>query len=144
MGGGNIMNMNDRNAKKPEGREMNYQLQKEIDYVTIGRHMKEVRKRLGYTQAQFSELMGMSPNYYGQYETGSQFINLPRFIQFACITETPADTLLAGCHVDYPSPHKLPLECSEQRARLNSVLDKYPDHVIASLIIVAQEMLKQN
>lgn len=138
------MNMNDRNAKKPEGREMNFQLQKEIDYVVIGRHMKKVRKALGYTQAQLSEILGMSPNYYGHYETGSQFINLPRFIQFACITNTPADVLLAGCHANYPSPHKLPLECSEQRARLNAVLDKCPDHVIASLMIVAQEMLKQN
>lgn len=134
---------NDTNALKLEGRAMNYQLQKEIDYVTIGRHMKEVRKSLSLTQAQFSEKVGMSPNYYGQYETGSQFINIPRFIQFVCVTKCSADQLLAGCHVKYPSLSKLPPHCSEQRMHLNTLLDKCPDHIIETLIVVTQTMLKQ-
>ncbi len=136
-------NMRDVNGLKPEGRARNVQLQNEIDYAAIGRHMRDVRKTLAYTQAQFSELLGMSPNYYGQYETGAQHINIPRFIQFICVTKCSADQLLAGCHADYPSRSRLPEDCSEQRRRLNTLLDKCPDEIVESLLVVAQTMLKQ-
>lgn len=65
-----------------EERPYNLQLKDEIDYATLGRHMREVRQAHSYTQAQISEILGLTPNYYGQYETGARHINLPRFIQF--------------------------------------------------------------
>ena len=68
----------------PEERPYNLQLQDEIDYVTLGHHLRNVRKAHPYTQAQISEILGLRPNYYGQYETGVRHINLPRFIQFIC------------------------------------------------------------
>lgn len=61
-----------------EERPYNLQLQDEIDYVTLGHHLRDVRKAHPYTQAQISEILGLKPNYYGQYETGARHINLPR------------------------------------------------------------------
>ena len=49
-----------------EERPYNLQLQDEIDYATLGRHMRDVRKAHSYTQAQISEILGLKPNYYGE------------------------------------------------------------------------------
>ena len=134
------MIMGDNNGNRPEGRDMNCLLQQTIDYAAIGRHMRLIRKKLGMTQAQMAELLGMSANYYGQYETGKQRINLTRLIQFICTTHSSADLILAGCHADYPSPHQMPENSSEPRRRLNSLLDKCTDPVIESLIIITETM----
>jgi transcriptional regulator with XRE-family HTH domain len=128
---------------KLEGRARNYQLQEEIDYATIGRHMREYRKAKNYTQARFAELLGMSANYYGQYETGAHRINFPRFVQFVCATGCSADQLLVGCHADYPSQANLSSAYSEQRKKLNALLDKCPDDMIADLIEITQVLLKR-
>ncbi len=126
------------NDKRP----FNLQLQDEIDYVTLGRHMRDVRKALGYTQAQIAEILGLKPNYYGQYETGTRHINIPRFIQFVCKTKCSADALLVGCHKEYPSAAPEQAGCSEARRELNSILDKCDDALMTDLTVVAELMRK--
>lgn len=128
--------------KQIEERSFNLQLQAEIDYVTLGRHMKDVRKAKKYTQAQISEILGLKPNYYGQYETGKRHINLPRFIQFICKTQCSADALLKGCHKDYPSAVPIRQEYSESRKKINSILDKCDDAFLEDLTIIV-EMLRK-
>lgn len=125
-----------------EERSFNLQLQAEIDYVTLGHHMKDVRKAKKYTQAQISEILGLKPNYYGQYETGKRHINLPRFIQFICKTQCSADALLKGCHKDYPSAVPIQQEYSESRKKINSILDKCDDAFLEDLTIIV-EMLRK-
>ena len=126
-----------------EERPYNLQLQDEIDYVTLGRHLRDVRKAHPYTQAQISEILGLKPNYYGQYETGARHINLPRFIQFICKTQCSADVLLTGCHKDYPSAMPLRQEYSETRKEINSILDKCDDDLLKDLIVVAELLRKR-
>lgn len=128
---------------KLEGRARNCQLKKEIDGAVIGRHMRERRKAMGYTQAQLAEILGMGSNYYGQYETGVQLINFSRFVQFICVTGSSADQLLAGCHADYPSQANLSSAYSEQRKKLNALLDKCPEAMIEDLIEITQVLLKR-
>lgn len=126
-----------------EERPYNLQLQDEIDYVTLGHHLRDVRKAHPYTQAQISEILGLKPNYYGQYETGARHINLPRFIQFICKTQCSADFLLMGCHKDYPSSLPARQEYSETRKEINSILDKCDDELLKDLIIVAEFLRKR-
>lgn len=126
-----------------EERPYNLQLQDEIDYVTLGRHLRDVRKAHPYTQAQISEILGLKPNYYGQYETGARHINLPRFIQFICKTQCSADALLTGCHKDYPSAMPMRQEYSETRKEINSILDKCDDDLLKDLIVVAELLRKR-
>lgn len=126
-----------------EERPYNLQLQDEIDYATLGRHMRDVRKAHSYTQAQISEILGLKPNYYGQYETGARHINLPRFIQFICKTQCSADALLTGCHQDYPSAMPMRQEYSETRKEINRLLDKCDDDLLKDLIVVAELLRKR-
>lgn len=126
-----------------EERPYNLQLQDEIDYVTLGHHLRDVRKAQPYTQAQISEILGLKPNYYGQYETGARHINLPRFIQFICKTQCSADFLLMGCHKDYPSSLPARQEYSETRKEINSILDKCDDELLKDLITVAELLRKR-
>ncbi len=124
-------------------RPYNLQLQDEIDYETLGHHLRDVRKAHAYTQAQISEILGLKPNYYGQYETGVRHINLPRFIQFICKTQCSADFLLTGCHKDYPSSFPTRQEYSETRKEINSILDKCDDELLKDLITVAELLRKR-
>lgn len=121
-----------------EERPYNLQLQDEIDYVTLGHHLRDVRKAHQYTQAQISEILGLKPNYYGQYETGTRHINLPRFIQFICKTQCSADALLMGCHRDYPSAIPTQQEYSETRKEMNRLLDKCDDDLLKKLIAITE------
>ena len=126
-----------------EERPFNLQLQDEIDYATIGRHMRDVRRHYGYTQAQISEILSLKPNYYGQYETGTRHINLTRLIQFICKTQCSADELLKGCHQDYPSTVPARRECSEARKRINSALDKCDDDLLEDFLVILELMRKR-
>lgn len=132
-------NVVDKNDERP----FNLLLQEEIDYMTLGRHMRETRKALNYTQAQISEILGLKPNYYGQYENGTRHINIPRFIQFVCKTQCSADFLLMGCHQDYPSSLPARQEFSETRKEINSILDKCDDELLKDLITVAEILRKR-
>lgn len=138
--------MNSQKNSSEEKKERclnNLQLQDEIDYVTIGRHMRDVRKNLHFTQAQLSERMGLKPNYYGQYETGIRHINIPRFIQFVFTTKCSADSLLIGCHKRYPSVTPEKLECSEVRKELNNILDKCDDDLLQDIIRIVEILRKK-
>ena len=62
-GGNSIMKEKQENViKHNEERPFNLRLQDEIDYATIGRHMRDVRRHYGYTQAQLSEILSLKPN----------------------------------------------------------------------------------
>ena len=126
-----------------EERPYNLQLQDEIDYKTLGHHLRDIRKALQYTQAQIAELLGLMPNYYGQYETGARHINLTRFIQFICKTQCSADFLLRGCHKDYPSSLPAQQEYSQTRKELNSILDKFDDKLLNDMVFFAKYLLSR-
>lgn len=113
-------------------------LQEEIDYEVFGQHLRMVRKRMGLTQAQFSEKMNLKPNFYGEYETGKRHINFPRFLQFVCVTQCSADLLLRGCHKDFPSEGEPAPAYSEKCRELNRLLDICDDDLIAGLIAIVE------
>lgn len=118
-------------------------LQEEIDYEVFGHHLRMVRKRMGLTQAQFSEMMNLKPNFYGEYETGKRHINFPRFLQFVCVTQCSADMLLRGCHKDFPSEGQHAAAYSEKRRELNNLLDQCDDDLITGLIAIVRLLRKK-
>ena len=132
------------NVVKPnKERSANLRLQDEIDHVTLGRNIQSVRKSKKYTQAQIAEILGLKPNYYGQYETGNRHINLTRLIQFICKMQCSADELLRGCHQDYPSTVPAQREYSETRKRVNSALDKCDDALLEDILVMIELMRKR-
>lgn len=118
-------------------------LQEEIDYEVFGQHLRMVRRKLGLTQAQFSEKMGLKPNFYGEYETGKRHINFPRFLQFVCVAQCSADMLLRGCHKDFPSEGQHAAAYSEKRRELNYLLDQCDDELITGLIAIVRLLRKK-
>lgn len=126
----------DKNRKTEK--TANALLQEQIDYKVFGHHLRMVRKKMGLTQAQLSEKMGLNPNFYGEYETGKRHINFPRLIQFICVTQSSADMLLRGCHQDFPSESQHAVAYSEKRRELNSLLDKCDDDLITGLIAIVE------
>lgn len=129
--------------KNTEYRTVNKQLQAEIDYKTIGRHMQAVRQKCGMTQAVVAEKMKLGVKYYAALEAGTENISLSRLIQFICITQVASDTLLAGCHPDYPSPYTCLENACSERILLNKLLDQSSDELIKTLYVIAQSLLSQ-
>lgn len=46
----------------------------------IGRRLKAIRKENGYTQEEFSEILGVSLNYYGKIERGQSRLSIEKLI----------------------------------------------------------------
>jgi len=51
--------------------------------IRAGRRMKRARKALGKTQAQMSEVAGISPQRWGHIETGRERANVPVYLKIA-------------------------------------------------------------
>lgn len=73
------------NTEATDYRVVKKQLQADIDYTILGRHMREVRRQRGMTQAAIAERMKIGVKYYSKFEVGSERISLYRLIQFICI-----------------------------------------------------------
>ena len=46
----------------------------------IGNRLKDIRKENGYTQEEFSEIMGISLNFYGKIERGQSRLSIEKLI----------------------------------------------------------------
>ena len=79
--------------KNTEYLAVNKQLQSEIDYRVIGRHMQAIRQKCGMTQAVVAEKMKLGVKYYAALEAGTESISLSRLIQFICLMQSSSDTL---------------------------------------------------
>ena len=49
-------------------------------YVEIGERLRRQRKRMGLTQEEAAELLGMSTTYYGEIERGNRKLTIPRVL----------------------------------------------------------------
>ena len=128
--------------KQADYRENLRQLREDIDWKMLGSHMQEVRKQSKFTQAQMAERMGISPNYYSGYESGDKHINLTRLIQFIVITQVQPDYLLRGTHPNYPAELNTPVCVSEQRIKIEHILDQCSKETLDILIVLAQALLE--
>ena len=71
-----------------------------MDYVFLGKRIREERLRLNLTQEKLAEACGISTAYLGQIERGERCITLDKLIPLANCLGTTIDFLLS----DYISP----------------------------------------
>lgn len=71
-------------------------MEKFVDYVLIGKRIKEARKKAKITQDQLAEQLGISTAYMSQIETGKATVNLNRLAQIAKLLQTDAGHFLSG------------------------------------------------
>lgn len=65
-----------------------------IDYVAIGKRIREKRTLLGITQQKLSELSGVEPSNISHIERGATKLSLPTLIKIANALGTSVDELL--------------------------------------------------
>ena len=66
-----------------------------MDTKLVGRRIQAVRKDLGLTQEQLSQLVDLSPNYLSNIETGLKTPKLDTFVKIINALHSDANTLLA-------------------------------------------------
>ncbi len=71
-------------------------MEKFVDYVLLGRRIKEARKKCHLTQDQFAEQLDISTAYVSQIETGKVAVNLNRLAQIAFLLQVDISYFLTG------------------------------------------------
>ncbi|HYO70979.1 MAG TPA: helix-turn-helix transcriptional regulator [Archangium sp.] len=71
------------------------QLQPEKLQLSLGETARAARERLGLTQAQVAQQMGLAPNVYGRIERGGMMPAVPTLRKLALTLAISADALLA-------------------------------------------------
>lgn len=67
-------------------------------YQIIGTNIKRIRTRQGITQEQMAETMGITKNYYGQFERGEKVQSLGRLFEICRILSAPIESLFEGSY----------------------------------------------
>ena len=67
-----------------------------IDYVTIGKRIKELRKNKGLTQAQLAEMSGVEPSNISHIERAATKLSLPTLIAIANVLDATLDEIVYG------------------------------------------------
>lgn len=71
----------------------------------IGKRIKECREKLGLTQEQFAEKVGLTPIYISSVERGAAFPRCERLVAIINGLQTSADSIFCDV-VDYSSEYK--------------------------------------
>lgn len=65
-----------------------------MDYYSIGRRIRKIRKARGLSQEQLAEKIGISVTHMSHIETGNTKLSLPVFVDLATVLEVHTDDLL--------------------------------------------------
>lgn len=68
----------------------------DIDYISIGSRIREIRKQKGLTQSSLAELSGVEPSNISHIERAATKLSLPTLIKIANALSVTADELLYG------------------------------------------------
>lgn len=93
-----------------------------IDYVTIGKRIKELRKNKGLTQAQLAEMSGVEPSNISHIERAATKLSLPTVIAIANALDATLDEIVYGnlkksSHISVSIIDNLLLDCDPSELR---------------------------
>lgn len=67
----------------------------ELNYQLVGKRLRAIRKKRGYTQERLAEMAGISPQHCSGIETGSAKVSLPALVELCnALGATPDEVLL--------------------------------------------------
>lgn len=69
----------------------------DFDYITMGQRIKQRRKELNMTQADFAEKLDISQNRISAIECGSQHLSFEHFVSICNTLSINPDYLINGC-----------------------------------------------
>lgn len=88
-----------------------------IDYVVIGKRIREIRKQKGLTQAALAEMSGIEPSNISHIERAATKLSLPTLVSIANALEVSLDELVysnlkKSNHISYAMIDDLLKDCS--------------------------------
>lgn len=108
-----------------------------IDYVTIGKRIKELRKNKGLTQAQLAEMSGVEPSNISHIERAATKLSLPTLIAIANVLDATLDEIVYGnlkksSHISVSIIDNLLLDCDPSELRSIAEVIKTTKNVLRS------------
>lgn len=69
---------------------------REIDYGTVGKRIRQIRKMRGWSQDELAKKCGISMSFLGHIERGTRIMSLETFVSICGALDADADELLWG------------------------------------------------
>ena len=93
-----------------------------IDYVSIGKRIKELRKQRGFTQASLAEASGVEPSNISHIERAATKLSLPTMVNIANALDVTLDeiaygSLVKSTHVSIKMINDILADCSPEELR---------------------------
>jgi Helix-turn-helix. len=114
----------------------------QVNYKAISGHMRDKRRTLNLTQGKVAEKMLVTTNFYSTLETGANKVNLLRLLQFAVITNTPINELVAGAYPDLPSADAKEKALNTTRIALDKLLDQCSEEALIAVYDICHAAIK--
>ena len=94
----------------------------ELDYITIGKRIRQIRMERGWTQAALAEKSGVEPSNISHIERAATKLSLPTLIRIANALEVSLDELVYGnlvksSHVSVKIIDEQLADCSAQELK---------------------------
>ena len=88
-----------------------------IDYVSLGKRIRDIRKKQGLTQALLAEKSGVEPSNISHIERAATKLSLPTLVSIAnalgvSLDELVYDSLIKNAHISVSSIEELLDDCS--------------------------------
>jgi transcriptional regulator with XRE-family HTH domain len=102
-----------------------------MDNATLGRRIREARKKKQYTQQQLAEKADIGQMYLGEIERGTKAPSLKSFVKIIEALDISADYILrdklpsGGCYIYDEITEKLKALSPKQRKTASDILDAY-------------------
>lgn len=106
-----------------------------IDYIKIGKRIKDMRKERGITQETICNKLNISLYHYSKIENGKVSASLETLVEIANYFDIEIETLLTGCS----ALHKSYLE-----EELESIFNKCNNHQKRMIIEIAKVIAKSD
>ena len=109
-----------------------------INFVQIGKHIGEIRKRRGLSQQKLSEIIDKSPTYLSYIEGGLKCMSLDTFVSIANALQVSADELLKD---NIENNIKV---ANHEFASLIADCSEYEKRVLLSMLKTAKTAMREN
>ena len=98
-------------------------MEKELDYIKLGKRICEIRNKRGYTQETLSELSGISPTHLSHIECAHTKASLEKFVILANALEVTLDDFFCDSLTQATIPYinkitELAEDCNEKEIRI--------------------------
>lgn len=94
----------------------------------FGMRIREARKKMGYTQFQLAEKLGISENFLGDIERGTKLLSIEKLILIANVLKVSLDSLLADSLNTYIGESEEMYYSDKQLAIMKSLIQAIQDN----------------